>query len=93
MLQNARLVVKSYYLSNSSEREVHSKPPFYTGKQRIIDTENLAKKFEKRSHSINTSQVLAKKAKKIERVRKTTKIDTDSGKLTLKDMLKEMQGK
>jgi len=74
--------------------DIHSgNHPFYTGKQRIIDTENLAKKFEKRSHSINTSQVLAKKAKKIERVRKTTKIDTDSSKLTLKDMLKEMQGK
>lgn len=67
--------------------------PFYTGKQRIIDTENLAKKFEQRVAGADTSKVQSKKQKKLDRVKKTTKIDTGASKVTLKDMLKEFNSK
>lgn len=67
--------------------------PFFTGKQRIIDTENLAKKFTARAEGANVAKVQNKKQKKLDRIKKTTKVDTSSGKVTLKDMLKQMNSK
>ena len=45
--------------------------PFYTGKQRIVDTENLVKKFESKRSSANSSKVTNKKDKTY-RLRPTT---------------------
>jgi len=60
--------------------------PFYTGKQRIIDTENLVKKFEGRKKAENMAKVSKKKAKVKARSQKTTNLN--SGKqVTLKDLL------
>lgn len=60
--------------------------PFYTGKQRIIDTENLVKKFEGRTKAANMEKVAKKKEKVKSRSQKTTNLN--SGKqVTLKDLL------
>lgn len=64
--------------------------PFYTGKQQIIDTENLVKKFEKRRKSANMASVKKQKEKRIIRSRKTTAIKSEKS-LTLKDMLKQFK--
>lgn len=60
--------------------------PFYTGKQKIVDTENLVKKFESKRKNVNKEAVISKRAKKRRRNQKTTEIKAGS-KLTLKDML------
>lgn len=69
-----------------------SSHPFYTGKHRIVDTENLVKKFEKKTKKAQTlSDKLAKsKEKRNQRKTKTTTIKEEQS-LTLKDMLKQMQ--
>lgn len=63
--------------------------PFYTGKAKIVDTENLVKKFEERRKLTNTSKTIAKKQKIATRSRKTSEIKADAG-LTLRDMLKQV---
>ncbi len=60
--------------------------PFYTGKHRIVDTENLVKKFEKRRESAKPQKVDSKRQKQEKRRNRSTSISTQ-GKLTLKDML------
>lgn len=64
--------------------------PYYTGKQRIVDTENLVKKFEEKRKQSDKTKVAEKKNKRRERRTKTTTVGSDK-KLTLKDMLKQMQ--
>jgi len=64
--------------------------PFYTGKQRIVDTENLVKKFENKRQSANTSKVTNKREKMRRRVSKVSAVDTKNS-LTLKDMLKQFR--
>ena len=66
--------------------------PFYTGKQQIIDTENLVKKFETRRQvaSKNINKVQQKRAKRKARSQKTTSVKAETS-LTLKDMLKQLQ--
>jgi len=64
--------------------------PFYTGKQKIVDVENLVKKFESKRKNINATAVADKKAKRRQRRQKTTAIK-GSQKLTLKDMLKDIK--
>ncbi len=67
--------------------------PFYTGKsEQLIDTDDKIKKFQAKFAAADTSKVM-KKRQKVE-ARKTSKVsavDTTS-KLTLKDMLKQMNG-
>ena len=64
--------------------------PFYTGKHRIVDTENLVKKFEKRRQSANIEKVSSKKSKQSQRKQRTTSINTKNT-LTLKDMLAKVK--
>lgn len=64
--------------------------PFYTGKHKIVDTENLVKKFEHKRASVNREILLKKKTKKLQRKSKTTRISAKPA-LTLKDMLKQMK--
>ena len=64
--------------------------PFYTGKQRIVDTENLVKKFEKRQKAAKINLINKKKMKKVKRRTKVTKIKAGK-KVTLKDLLKNYQ--
>lgn len=60
--------------------------PFYTGKYRIVDTENLVKKFEERTKAVDKKKLEKKREKRQSRRKKTTSMD--SGKtVTLKDML------
>jgi large subunit ribosomal protein L31 len=62
--------------------------PFYTGKQRIVDTENLVKKFESKRKSANVEKITNKRAKMKKRSTKISSINTKKT-LTLKDMLQQ----
>ena len=62
--------------------------PFYTGKQRIIDTENLVKKFESKRQSANIEKISNKREKMKKRSSKVASINTKKT-LTLKDMLQQ----
>ena len=57
--------------------------PFYTGKQKLVDTENLVKKFEAKKKAADSKAVTNKKDKKKER----------RANVSLKDMLKDLKGK
>ncbi|MBN1915377.1 50S ribosomal protein L31 [Candidatus Dojkabacteria bacterium] len=63
--------------------------PFYTGKQRIVDTENLVKKFEEKAKSAQKEKSALKK-EKLQKRRKSKVTEIKAGEaLTLKDMLKQ----
>lgn len=64
--------------------------PFYTGKHRIVDSENLVKKFEEKRKSADTGRVSSKKLKKETRRQRTTSVSSQN-KLTLKDMLSKVR--
>lgn len=64
--------------------------PFYTGKHRIVDSENLVKKFEQKRKSANQTKVSDKRDKQKRRRLRTTSIKSDT-KLTLKDMLSQVK--
>lgn len=65
--------------------------PFYTGKQRIVDTDNLVEKFEKKLQKVDRSAFDSRKVKKVAR-RKSSVSKLDQGEaLTLKDMLKSFK--
>ena len=64
--------------------------PFYTGKQRIVDMENLVKKFKTKQELASKTTFSKKKDKRQKRESKVSNIKAGK-KLTLKDMLKNMQ--
>lgn len=64
--------------------------PFYTGKHRIVDTENLVKKFEQKRNAIDVQKVQSKRQKRTARREKTTSVKTGN-KLTLRDMLNNVK--
>lgn len=62
--------------------------PYWTGQQRIVDTEKLADKFVKKmEQKQSVDELKAKKEKLAARVTKAKEVNTGA-KLTLKDMLK-----
>ena len=62
--------------------------PFYTGEQKIVDTDNLVKKFEDKIEKSQQMSFKSKKAKMAERRAKKDQIDKKKEPtLTLKDML------
>ncbi len=65
--------------------------PFYTGKQRIVDTENLVKKFESKRTSADVSKVSNKKDKKSRRNKSRVSSIDGGNTITLKDMLKQFK--
>src|SRR5690606_29098132 len=66
--------------------------PFYTGKQRIVDTDNLVDRFQKKLERVDRSSISKKKTKKVaRRTSSVAKVDTASQSLTLKDMLKQFK--
>ncbi|MFC1780177.1 50S ribosomal protein L31 [Patescibacteria group bacterium] len=62
--------------------------PFYTGKQKLVDTENLVKKFEAKKKAATKVKVKSKREKRAKRQSKVTEIKAGK-KVTLKDMLKD----
>lgn len=66
--------------------------PFYTGKQKLVDTENLVKKFEAKKKAAKKTEVKSKKEKRASRKAKVTSIK-GKREITLKDMLKELNKK
>jgi len=62
--------------------------PFYTGKQRIVDTENLVKKFESKRKSADIEKIANKREKMRKRSAKVSSINTKKT-LTLKDILQQ----
>jgi large subunit ribosomal protein L31 len=65
--------------------------PFYTGKQKIVDTDDLVKKFEDRKKKINLSKISQKRKKKIARKKSSVAKIEQQEKVTLKDMLKQFK--
>jgi large subunit ribosomal protein L31 len=79
--------VKHYVIEVEITSSSH---PFYTGKHRIVDTENLVKKFEKKQKKAEKLSDKLKKSKEKKKKRNTKKKKKSikaSKKLTLKDML------
>ncbi len=64
--------------------------PFYTGKQRIVDTENLVKKFEDKQKAAKKDAVKKKKTKKKKRRSKVKRIKGKK-EVTLKDMFDSLK--
>ncbi len=60
--------------------------PFYTGEQKIVDTENVVKKFEERAKKSSQMSFRTKREKMAQRKVKKTE-SKPSSTLTLKDML------
>ncbi len=61
--------------------------PFYTGEQKIVDTENVVKRFEDRAQKTAKMSFRSKREKMAERKAKRTDTAKSSSTLTLKDML------
>lgn len=73
------------------ETELCSKcHPFYTGEQKIVDTENLVAKFEKRQKKASKS-FQSKRQKLKAKKAKLSKKKKEEKSLTLKDMLSDLQ--
>ncbi len=64
--------------------------PFYTGKQKLVDTENLVKKFKAKKKAAQKAKVINKKKKQAKRRTKVNEIKAGK-KVTLKDMLKKFK--
>jgi large subunit ribosomal protein L31 len=83
---------ESFVLASTKEEIVvevtNLSHPFYTGKQKIVDTENLVKKFEERKKQVDKNKILSKREKIKARSVKTTALKANKT-LTLKDMLKQ----
>lgn len=82
------------FMSGSTQEEIRVEicancHPFYTGKAKIVDTENLVKKFEERKQRVDSSKLAAKKQKTVNRSKKTSEIKAGPS-LTLRDMLKQL---
>jgi large subunit ribosomal protein L31 len=62
--------------------------PFYTGEQKIVDTDNLVKKFEDRKEKASKMSFRSKKEKMAARKKKVSGLSAKtSSTLTLRDML------
>jgi large subunit ribosomal protein L31 len=62
--------------------------PFYTGKETLVDTDNLVDKFnKKRLEAQNNKSLQSKKEKRLKRKQSTTQ----AGTTTLKDMLAQIK--
>jgi large subunit ribosomal protein L31 len=62
--------------------------PFYTGEQKIVDTDNLVKKYEEKVAKAKTMSFKSKKAKMAQRKAKKEELTKKQDQsLTLKDML------
>ena len=61
--------------------------PFYTGEQKIVDTDNLVKKYEDKVQKAKGMSFRSKKAKMEARKTKKNELDKNTSALTLKDML------
>lgn len=84
-----KIVTGSTLENDSISVEICSKcHPFYTGEQKIVDTDNLVKKYEERVAKAKKMSFRSKKEKMAARKEKVSQISAKatSG-LTLKDML------
>lgn len=65
--------------------------PFYTGEQKIVDTDNLVSKFQTRQEKSSAMSFRSKKEKMASRKEKFAKMEKKQGAgLTLKDMLAQI---
>lgn len=65
--------------------------PFYTGEKRIVDSDNLVAKFEKKVEKASKASFRSKKEKLAQRKAKNKKAEVASKQgLTLKDMLADI---
>lgn len=65
--------------------------PFYTGKQRIVDTDNLVERFNKKVAKTDAKLVETRRKKKVARNKSSVERVVQKERLTLKDMLKSLK--
>jgi large subunit ribosomal protein L31 len=65
--------------------------PFYTGSQRIVDTENLVSRFEERKKKASKKVVSRYKKRQMKRAKIEAKKPDNTREQTLKDMLKQIK--
>lgn len=82
-------VTGSTLMDDSITVEICSKcHPFYTGEQKIVDTDNLVKKFEERVEKSKKMSFTSKREKMEKRRKKSQEASSKpTSTLTLKDML------
>ncbi|SRR5260221_1567423 len=61
--------------------------PFYTGKQTLVDTDNLVEKFNKKRAATEGKIVISKKIRRQEKKKEAS----SKGAVTLKDMLSQIK--
>lgn len=96
MNENVKVVHNGKVIMNvlSTEPELHAEiwagnHPFYTGKETLVDTDNLVEKYKEKA-SKATTKVVNKRQKRTRRAEKRK--ESVSGKqITLKDMLKDLK--
>lgn len=92
----AKYTVGSTYDGDTVHVDLCSKcHPFYTGEQKIVDTENLVAKFEKKAEKAQTA-TKSRAEKRSERRAKRSKVaaataSEDKKELTLKDIMKALE--
>jgi large subunit ribosomal protein L31 len=95
--KNAKVVVngKTVMTVGSTVEEINvemwsGNHPFYTGKQLLVDTDNLVEKFNKKREQAekNATKLRTKKEKRSQRRRSSSVSDKP---VTLKDMLKNVE--
>lgn len=84
-----KIVTGSTLPSETLSVEICSKcHPFYTGEQKIVDTDNLVKKFEEKLQKSKSMSFRSKKEKMEERRKKLEKVSNKPAtNLSLRDML------
>jgi large subunit ribosomal protein L31 len=84
-----KFVTGSTIMTDSINVDICSKcHPFYTGEQKIVDTDNIVKKFEDKLAKSNKMSYRTKKEKMLARKEKLSKVSSrPSTTLTLKDLL------
>lgn len=85
---------KTEYILKSTASEVKVElcsncHPFYTGKQMLVDTDNLVDKFNKKLEQAknNSRPAINKKAKRLERIQKRSTSNNQT--LSLRDLLEK----
>lgn len=84
-----KFVTGSTLMTDSITVDICSKcHPFYTGEQKIVDTDNIVKKFEDKVAKSQTMSYRSKKEKMLARKEKFEKASSKpTSTLTLKDLL------
>lgn len=92
VISNGKVIMEVGSTSPELQVEIWSgNHPFYTGKEMLVDTDNLVEKFNNKLAAAQkiTRKIKSKKTKRLNRSTERSSVGTQE--LTLKDMLKGIQ--